>query len=143
MRRDRAGLTLVELLFAVVAMVIAGVALLGASQAGLHQIEAAQQTSLAMDHLHDMLERVKTTPFAVLNTSFPSGAPGGVVGGGPDQYGAIVGGYSPQLTGEQVTVTHSPSAVADPRELVVRVQWSNRGRVYQRTMSTLRTSQAL
>ena len=138
----REGLTLVELLLAVVALVLAGVGLMSAYQSGLHATEVAQQSSLAMDDIHDILERIKTTPFSALNTSFPNGAPGGVVGGGPDLYAPIVGGYAPELPGERITVTHSPSVIADPRELAVQVQWTNRGRQHQKAMSTIRASQA-
>ncbi len=136
----RSGLTLVELLLAIVVMMVAGVWLLSAYHSSLHLNDVARQAAVALGDLNDILERVKTTPFTQLATDFPDGAANGVVGGGPDRYGAIVGGYT--LSNEQITVTHQPSPLADPRELIVQVTWTHRDRTYQRRLSTIRTSQA-
>ncbi|OGX38921.1 MAG: hypothetical protein A3C53_02310 [Omnitrophica WOR_2 bacterium RIFCSPHIGHO2_02_FULL_68_15] len=138
--RDGTGFTLVEVLFALIIVVVSGVWLMVAYQSALHLTEVSQQTNAALSDIRDMMERIKTTPFTALDASFPTGAVNGVVGAGPDLYTGIVGGYA--LTGEQVTVTHSPSAAADPRELIVQVQWTNRGRTYQRRATTMRASQA-
>jgi hypothetical protein len=111
-----------------------------AYQSALHLTEVSQQTNLALSDLRDMMERIKTTPFTALAAGFPNGAVNGVVGGGPDLYTGVVGGYP--LANEQITVTHSPTTAADPRELIVQVQWTNRGRTYQRRATTVRSSQA-
>jgi type II secretory pathway pseudopilin PulG len=134
------GVTLVELLLAVTVVIISSVSLMVAYQSALHLTEVSQQSNLALNDLRAMMERIKTTPFTALNARFPTGAINGVVGAGPDQYTGVVGGYA--LSGEQITVTLAPSTAADPRELVVQVQWTNRGRVYQRRATTMRTSQA-
>lgn len=139
-RHQEGGLTLVELLLALVTLVVGGVWLLGAYQASIHLTEVSRQSSIAMSDLDDLLERIQATPFAQLAADFPDGAVNGVVGAGPDRYGAVIGGYG--LASEQITVTHTPSAAADPRELVVQVSWTHRNRTYQRQLSTVRSSQA-
>lgn len=136
----RSGLTLVELLLAIVVMVVAGTWLLSAYHSSIHLNEVARQAAVALGDLNDIMERVKATPFTQLAAEFPDGAVNGIVGGGPDRYGAVVGGYT--LRNEQITVTHQPSPTADPREVVVRVTWTHRNRTYQRRLSTMRTSQA-
>ena len=134
------GFTLVEVVFALMVVVIAGVWLMMAYQSSLHLSEVSQQASMALNDVRSMMERIKTTPFTALNASFPNGAVNGVIGAGPDLYTGVVGGYG--LSVEQITVTHSPSTGADPRELIVQVQWTNRGRTYQRRATTMRASQA-
>jgi prepilin-type N-terminal cleavage/methylation domain-containing protein len=136
----RAGFTLVEVLFAIVVLLIAGVWLTVAYQSALHLAEVSQQTNVALNDLRSMMERIKATPFTTLTAGFPDGAVNGVVGAGPDLYTGIVGGYG--LNNEQITVTHSPAVTSDPRELTVQVQWTNRGRLYQRRATTMRSSQA-
>ncbi|MBI4598158.1 MAG: hypothetical protein HY737_07160 [Candidatus Omnitrophica bacterium] len=133
----RRGMTFIELLVAIVVMIIAGVWLLGAYHASLQLTEVSQQTSVALSDAKDIMERIKSTPFLALSASFPDGVAGG---GAPDTYGAIIGGYS--LSGEQVTVRHQPSAVADPRELIVDVSWTNSHRVYRASLSTVRSQSA-
>jgi type II secretory pathway pseudopilin PulG len=137
---DRAGVTLVELLVAIGVLLVSGIWLLSSYKSSLELTEIAQQETIAFNDIRAMLERIKTTPFANLQADFPNGAPNGVVGGGAEKYSVIIGGYT--LGGEQVTVTHSPSQIADPRELIVQVDWTNRGRAYQRSASTIRASKA-
>ena len=132
------GFTLVELLFTITVVILAGLGILGAYGSSLHLVEVAQQAMMANDDLKDMMEKLKSTAFTQLLTDFPDGAVNGIVGAGPDKYSAVVGGY--RLAGEQITVTHRPNTSADPRELVVQLTWTNRGRLYQRTLSTFRTS---
>jgi type II secretory pathway pseudopilin PulG len=139
-RPRRAGFTIVEVLFALIVLVIAGVWLTVAYQSALHLTEVSQQTNMALNDIRAMMERIKTTPFTSLVNSFPDNAVNGVVGGGPDLYTGIVGGYA--LSNEQITVTHSPTTASDPREMIVQVQWTNRGRTYQRRATTVRSSQA-
>ena len=135
MDRPRAGMTLVELLIAIAVFVVAGVWLLSAYHSALHLTEVAQQTTVAIDDLRDMMERIKATPFSQLAANFPNGVANGAAG-----YAVAIGTYT--LPNQQVTVTHAPSVTADPRELIVQVTWTNRGRVHQRSTSTVRSSQA-
>jgi hypothetical protein len=131
-RRGKAGVLLAELLLAIAALLIAGVWLLGAYQSAFTLIESSQQTTMAINDLKDLMERIKTTPFAQLTADFPDGAAA--------DYSAVTGGYA--LQDEQITVTHSPNPAADPRELTVQVTWTTRGRAHQRTLSTMRASEA-
>ena len=130
--KGNAGVLLAELLLAVAAIFIAGVWLLGAYHSSFTLIEASQQTNVAVSDLKDLMERIKTTPFTQLNADFPNGAVA--------DYSAVTGGYT--LPNEQIAVTHSPNPNADPRELTVQLNWINRGRAYQRTLSTVRASEA-
>jgi len=144
MRRTEAGFTLVELLSAIAIVCFAGLWLLGSYQASWQLAEVAEQQAIATDDLKDMMEKIKTTPFNRLTTDFPNGAVNGIVGPGTDKYLAIVGssGGVYSLQGEQITVTHTPDTNADPRELKVQVTWTNRGRTYRQSASTIRTSRA-
>jgi hypothetical protein len=135
------GVTLVELLLAVVVVLIAGVSLLGAYHTALHLSEISRESATALSDLRDMMERIKATPFPQLAADFPDGAPNGVVGLGPDLYEAVIGEY--RLPNQQITVTHRPNTAADPRELIVEVTWMNQGRAYERRVTTIRTSQAI
>ncbi|MBI3320946.1 MAG: hypothetical protein HYZ91_01610 [Candidatus Omnitrophica bacterium] len=126
------GMTLVDLLVAVTVAVIGGVWLLASYHSILHLTEVSQQSMVALNDLKDMMERIKTTPFTQLTTTFPTGVAGA--------YNGIVGGYT--LPNQQITVTHQPNTSADPRELVVQVTWTNRNRNYQRSLSTMRASRA-
>ena len=65
----------------------------------------------------------------------------GVVGGGPDTYQPIIGGLY-GLANEQITVLHQPNAATDPHELIVQITWTNRGRLYLKSISTIRASRA-
>ncbi len=135
----RAGLTLVELLFAVVVFIVAGLGILMAYQSAFELSEVAQQTSMAVNDLHDMMEKIKDTSFGAIPTAFPTGTMGGS-GGDPTvtaAYGGIIGGYS--LTQEQITVTF-PHPGTDPLEIVVALSWMNGTRTYTRSLSTMRSS---
>lgn len=133
------GVTLVELLLAIVIFAIAGVGLLSSYHWALQLMEVGQQSSVATNDLKDIMERIKATPFTRLNTDFPHGVANGPAG--QFTYTNVVGGaYT--LPGEQITVTHSPNTAADPRELIVQLTWTSAGRTYQRSVRTLRTSRA-
>ena len=67
--------------------------------------------------------------------------PDGVSVGDGGAYEGIVGNYT--LPVEEITVQHEPTVAADPRELIVQVRWTNRGRQYLRTLSTMRSSEAI
>ncbi len=138
--RWRGGMTLVELLVALVVSVIAGMGILGAYHFSLQLAEETRGADIALQDLAAMTERIKATPLSQLQAGFPSGAPNGVVGAGVDLYSAIIGGY--RLEQETITVTHTPTTSSDPRQLTVQVRWQNQGRTYQQTVHTVRTSQA-
>lgn len=135
--RNHRGVLLAEVLFAIAAILMAGVWLLGAYGSAIGLSSVAQQNNIAMNDLKDMLEKIKITPYSQLTANFPTGS---VNGGNPDKYSAVVGGYD--LTNEQITVTHQPNTAADPKELVVQVTWTSGSRQYSKTMTTLRTSKS-
>ena len=133
-RVGQSGLTLVELVFAIMLLAIAGVTLLGAYQVSHQLAEVAQQTRIAVNDLKTMMEHVKSTPFASLTTSFPNGVPNGP---GGNAYSTLLGGYG--MAGEQITVAY-PNPAANPLEVIVTVSWTYRSRPYTRTLSTFRSS---
>lgn len=140
MRNHAQGMTLIELLIAISAVVLGAVWLLGAYHSSIYLTRVSQDGSMAVNDLRDIMERIKTTPFAQLDTVFPNGAVNGVVGAGPETYPGLIGGFT--LQNERITVTHSPNVAADPRELIVQLTWVNGGRQYQRRLSTVRAGEA-
>ena len=133
MHKSERGVTLVEVLMALVIFVIAGAGILG-SYLSSHQLaENATGTMRAVDHLEDLMERIHSTAFNAVTTTFPNG----VANGGATNYAAIVGGYS--LQGEQITVTY-PSVAAGRLEVLATDTWTYRGRAHTVRLSTLRTS---
>jgi hypothetical protein len=117
----QSGVTIVEVLFALIVVAISGVWLLGAYHSGIHLTEVSQEAAIALNNLRDMAERIKSSPFnASLPADFPDGisgdgaiGSGGDVGTGADQYPNIVGidvnGDSVRdyrLTNEQITVAY-------------------------------------
>lgn len=137
-RRHRRGVTLVELLFGMSTLLVGAVWLMAAYQWSVQLAEVSQQSNVALNDLRDMMERIKTTPFASLTANFPNNTANGP--GGAQAYTNVVGGYS--LVNEAITVTHTPNTGADPREMTVTLTWTNRNRTYQRALSTIRASQA-
>ena len=133
--RTRRGVLLTEVLFAISAILMAGVWLLGAYSSAIHLASVAQQSTIALDDLKDIMEKIKSTAFTQLNVNFPNGT---VNGTAPNLYSTVVGGYG--LNNEQITVTHLPNAAADPKQLVVQLIWADGARQYTRTMQTFRSS---
>ena len=134
--RRTAGLTLVELLLALLVFVIAGLGVLGAYQAAFELMEVGQQTLIAVNDLRDMTEQIKDTAF----TAIPANFPGGVANCSTTSpaYSNIVGGCS--LNQEQITVTYPNGAGTNPLEIVIQISWTNRNRTYSRSLSTIRAS---
>ena len=139
-RHRTKGMMLIELLIAISAVVLGAVWLLGAYHSSIYLTRVSQDGSIAINDLRDMMERIRTTPFAQLDDLFPDGAVNGKVGAGPETYAGFIGGFT--LQNEQITVTHSPNTAADPREMIVRLTWTNQGRQYQRRLSTVRAAEA-
>lgn len=133
------GMTLIEMLVTLALLIVSGLWALSSYQSILHLAEVAGQTTLAINHLKDMMEAIKATPFSQLAGDFPHDTPGGP---GGTAYAAIVGNApDDRLPEEQVIVRHRPTASANPRELEVEVTWTNRNREYSRTLSTIRSDQ--
>ena len=127
------GMTLIEILLALIIFVVASGGILGSYLASHWLSEHSTDTMRAVSDLEDLVERIYATDFGDLQTAFPAGIPNG---GGGDPYRAIVGGYS--LQDEQITVTY-PSRTVDRMEILVTVNWTSRGRARTARLSTLRT----
>ncbi|PIQ83194.1 MAG: hypothetical protein COV75_08645 [Candidatus Omnitrophica bacterium CG11_big_fil_rev_8_21_14_0_20_63_9] len=114
------GFSIIEPLFAIGVIVVAGTWLLAAYHSGIHLAELSNERSVALNDLRDMAERIRSSPYnANLPVLFPDGTSGdGAIGAGTDvgtgadQYPRIVGidttgdtipDYT--LLNEQITVT--------------------------------------
>ena len=137
-RRERspfqhAGMSLVEILIALVVFIIAGGGLMVAHLYGSQLSEQAMATVKAVNDLDDIMECIRATPFDTVTAAFPDGLPNG---GGAGDYSAMVGGYT--LVGEQITVRY-PLQTPERLEILVTVNWTQRGRARSTSLSTLKT----
>lgn len=127
------GMTLIELLVAMFVFVIASSGLLGFYLASHHLTEHAADTMQAVNDLEDIMERIYTTPFDVLQTRFPNGE---VNGGAVNDYADIVGGYT--LDDEEIIVTYTDQSTGR-LEVLVTLNWNFRGRLRSSSLTTVRT----
>ena len=129
----RRGVTLIEILTALFVIVMAGSGILGAMLSSQQLSEHAGHTMKAVSDGDDLMERIRATSFETLQATFPAGL---ADGGGVTDYAALVGGYT--LPGEQIVVTY-PSQTASRIEILVTVNWTERGRARSTVLSTVRT----
>jgi prepilin-type N-terminal cleavage/methylation domain-containing protein len=128
------GMTLVEILVATLVFTLALSALLGGMSAIVDLIDLAKDMTVATDHLRNMLERIRSTPFASMLTRFPNNTTNGP---GANPYANITGGYT--LVSENITVTYANPA-ADPLEAKTTVRWLDKKRHSRSAaMSTFKT----
>lgn len=127
-------MTLIELLLAAVMFVIAGLGILGATLQSQRLLEHSTSTMRAVNDVEDLMEHIRATPFAEVQTRFPAGVPNG---GAASDYAAVVGGYT--LDGEQIVVTY-PSQTTGRLEILVTVNWLHRQRARSTSLSTVRTT---
>lgn len=132
-RQHCRGVTLLEILTALFVIVMAGSGILGALLSSHQLSEHAGHTMKAVSDGDDLMERIRATSFQTLQATFPAGVANG---GGVTDYAALVGGYT--LTGEQIVVTY-PSQTTSRIEVVVTVNWTERGRARSTVLSTVRT----
>jgi hypothetical protein len=130
--RAARGVTLVEIVLALVMFVIAGGGLVGAHLYSHQLAESATHTMRAVDDGEDLMEHIRATAFDVLLARFPAGVPDG----GATDYATLVGGYT--LDGQQIVVTY-PSQTPGRLEVLVTVTWVERLRPRAVTLSTVRT----
>ena len=117
---SKTGLTLIEILFATVIIVIAGVAIIQFYLSSIYLSEVSKEETIAQMHLINMLEAIKCTPFSDIVVDFPNGISDGTVS---NNYATIVGGYV--LKGEHIVVSYvNPNS--DPLEINVGVNWQDR-----------------
>ena len=132
--RSTRGLTLIEILVALLILVVAGGGIVGAHLSSNQMLEYSLHTMKAVDDLEDLVERIRSTPYNLVTARFPSGA---ADGGGATDYAGLVGGYT--LDNEQITVTY-PSLQPGRMEILVTVTWTSRQRARTARLSTIRTS---
>ena len=128
-----AGLSFIEIVLALFLFVLTGSGILSSYLSCHHLSEHATNTMRAVSDLDDMMERIRATPFNTLQTNFPSGVANGL----GNSYVGIVGGYT--LDGEQIVVTY-PSQTLVRLEILVTVNWTQRGRARTTQLSTVRTT---
>lgn len=134
MRRTNRGMTLIELLWALLIFTLALAALVSSLMAVTYFISLSREQSLANEHLRDMMERLRATPFNSVPTQFPGGVVDGAAG---NRYFTICGGYV--LGNEHITVNY-PNVNADPLEIQVQLSWNDRyARAHQSVLSTFKT----
>ncbi len=129
----RRGMTLLEVLLALIVFVVASGGILGSYLASHWLAEHSTDTLRAIGDLEDLAERIYATDFENLPTTFPDGVPNG---GGANPYSATVGGYS--LQDEQITVTY-PTQSPNRVEMLVTINWTFRGLARTARLSILRT----
>lgn len=131
--RNARGMTYLEVLVALALFVSVAVSIL-ISNLSMHWVsEHATTTMAAVNHLDDIMERIGTTDFGALQTTFPAGV---VDGGAGQPYAVIVGGYT--LDTEHIVVTY-PNQTADRLEMLVTISWTFRQRARTAQLSTVRT----
>ena len=128
------GLTLVELLVAVlIASLAIGGAIVCFAQV-FYLTEVAKGTSVVVSDIRDIIEEIWSTPFDFITASFPDGD---IDGPTDTEYNNIVGGYT--LNNEQIVVGYVDEDM-DPLEIMVSTSWTDmRGRNRTIQLSTFRT----
>lgn len=128
------GMTLIEVLIAVLVFSVALGALLNSLVAIVDLVDLSKDKTVANGDLKNMLERIKATPFDSIPTRFTDGLADGPAA---NLYTNIVGGYT--LRNEHITVTY-PNPNSDPLEILIRLNWQDKkGRNFNTTVSTFRT----
>ncbi len=131
---NQCGGTLVELMMSIFVMVVAASSILSGFLTADYLTKNATETSLALEDLEDLMERIQSTPFNNLQADFQDGV---ADGGLANDYAAIVGGYA--LPGQQITVSYA-SLTADRIEVVATLSWTQRERARTISLSSVRTS---
>jgi prepilin-type N-terminal cleavage/methylation domain-containing protein len=123
------GLSLVEVIVAVAIIAVGVVVLVAQLEASYKITTVNRETNKAMAHLQACLEKVVSTSFADITTTYPNGGNIPLSNVDPGDL----------LDGESVTVTYADPA-ADPLEVTVTVHWTAfDGRMRTRSLTTLRT----
>ena len=125
---------MVEIVATLFICVMVGSAVLGALLSTHQLSQHAGHAMKAVSDMDDMMEHIHATSFNTIQTTFPAGVPNG---GDVTNYAALVDGYT--LDGEQITVTY-PSRTPTRIEVLVTLNWTERGRARTIQLSTVRTS---
>lgn len=112
-------MSLVEILIASAMALICIVAIIVSYLAVLNWSEINRQETIAMMHLTNIMETIKSTPFNNIITKFPNGVADGPTS---NQYATIVGGYT--LASEHIKVSYV-DITKDPLEITAKISWNN------------------
>ena len=125
---------MVEIVATLFICVMVGSAVLGALLSTHQLSQHAGHMMKAVSDMDDMMEHVHATSFNAVQATFPAGVANG---GDGTNYAALVGGYT--LDSEQITVTY-PSQTPTRIEVLVTLNWTERGRARTMQLSTVRAS---
>ena len=112
-------MSLIETLIAIVMTVICIVPIIGSYLTVCSWSETNREETVAMMHLANIMETIKSTPFSDITADFPNGDEDGPTG---NVYAVIAGGYT--LKNEHITVSYVNPA-SDPLEINAVVRWKN------------------
>ena len=132
MVKKKNAFSLLETVIVAGILVIVAVAVMGIFITSLNCMTQAKEISIATEDLKDVLEKIKSTPFAQLTdpSKFPDGANVGL---------NVIGGFL--LSDENIVVSYPQGANADPLEIQVAITWTGKDkRSYSKTFNTIRTS---
>jgi len=120
MKKGARGVSLVEVLVAVMIISFVSVGILQTFLVNLNAAELNRGNTVAMAHLGNMLEKIRCAAFDDLTTRFPNQDVDGPTG---NNYADIVGGYT--LPNEHITVTYTDPST-DPLEIIITLTWRYR-----------------
>ena len=123
------GLTLVELMIVSLVLAVTIGALLVVFVNALNQIVLSKEISIATDDLRDILETIKSTPFANIVAQYPNGS---------SIAASVIGGFL--LPNESISINYPRGTNADPLEINVTVTWLSKDkRTRTQSFNTLLT----
>ncbi len=149
-------MTLYELLLSVLLVSVSLGGLLSSMLAAVTLINLAKSQPVAIQDLRNMSQRIRSTAFENIPSSFPDfarGQTGCLDGPTNNRYTTVVGGYS--LNNEHISVSYRcynpltraiqscntfAGGVSDPVELNINISWEEKsGRTYTMGISTYKT----
>lgn len=134
MKNKNRGITLVEVLIAITIVAFAAVAIIQVYISSISLSEINKEEAVAVEHLTNIMEAIKCTPFNSITTDFPDGFPDGPAS---NEYSALTGDYA--LAGEQIVVSYVDPA-SDPLEIIASLSWQDkRGIDHTKYLVTKRT----
>jgi type II secretory pathway component PulK len=128
-RRRSNGLSLVELVVAVAVIAFGVVTLMAQIEAAYRATNTSRETNKATAHLQAGMEKIISTPFNDIVSTFP------------DDSSIDMSNLEPidMMDGEYLTVSYE-DASADPLVITVTVYWTSfDGRSLSRSLTTMRT----
>jgi len=130
--KNNNAFSLLEILIASGILVVVIISLMGIFIISLNCMAQAKEINIATEDLKDVLEKIKSTPFAQLTdpTKFPDGG---------NVSANVIGGFL--LSDENIVVNYPSGTNVDPLEIEAVITWTGKDRrAYSRTFKTMRTS---